>query len=594
MLTLYLLLCRGKILTVLFSLLICLLVGVKPLCAQPSGTVMTAGAGTGITIKSEDVALARKMADEIKAGIDKSIRDINRSLSQLQGNTGTLTAFFEGLKKDKEHFEQEHQHPAFIEMLEKELKVIEQNGNVNAELAAVYKDAVSAHQGLAKVYDDRVSLLESGITLPDNVAEMPAALMSTMKKEADVAKDYISLSQINMKDKEALVLFFTQELEDVKERLAGRVEDVASSLELLVKEAAGNDELVSRMREKAKDVVSRQKAVNDQWVTVFKSRLETTKVRYDKAVLSLKNAELNADLLKEKSHRLQEIVNKLPAKQEDKPKVAVQGGVVKDREAQAPASAKADGCASSVSEIEKAASADAATESARRVKWVNDLEVEAQRLSKGLAQRKDDLITEGKQRFKDSEEYKKVASEIERMLSTAHSLKDIKEIQNLYDVVNAQVDRFTDMMRELETGIANLKEEQQRASHYVSLAHEEESALKDEIASFDDKELGRNATEYTRRKRDALEEDVVLIAARLNILNERLDTARRAMEFLGKAKDKLVAIEAANVWTRMRSTISVQTLKTIGRDVADGYGNFKLLPKTVLNQGKEIVSSALT
>ena len=63
-----------------------------PLCAQPSGTVMTAGAGTGITIKSEDVALARKMADEIKAGIDKSIRDINRSLSELQGNTGTLTA----------------------------------------------------------------------------------------------------------------------------------------------------------------------------------------------------------------------------------------------------------------------------------------------------------------------------------------------------------------------------------------------------------------------------------------------------------------------------------------------------------------------
>ncbi|MEK7733286.1 MAG: hypothetical protein AAB318_03655, partial [Planctomycetota bacterium] len=590
MLTLYLLLCREKILTVLFSLSICLLGANMPLCAQPSGTVMTAGAGTGITIKSEDVALARKMADEIKAGIDKSIREINRSLSELQGNTGTLTALFEGLKKDKEHFEQEHQHPAFIEMLEKELKVIEQNGNVNAELAAVYKDAVSAHQGLAKVYDDRVSLLESGITLPDNVAEMPAALMSTMKKEADVAKDYISLSQINMKDKEALVLFFTQELEDVKERLAGRVEDVASSLELLVKEAAGNDELVSRMREKAKDVVSRQKAVNDQWVTVFKSRLETTKVRYDKAVLSLKNAELNADLLKEKSHRLQEIVNKLPAKQEDEPK----GGVVKDREAQAPASAKADGGASSVSEIEKAASADAATESARRVKWVKDLEVEAQRLSKGLAQRKDALITEGKQRFKDSEEYKKVASEIERMLSTAHSLKDIKEIQNLYDVVNAQVDRFTDMMRELETGIANLKEEQQHASHYVSLAHEEESALKDEIASFDDKELGRNATEYTRRKRDALEEDVVLIAARLNILNERLDTARRAMEFLGKAKDKLVAIEAANVWTRMRSTISVQTLKTIGRDVADGYGNFKLLPKTVLNQGKEIVSSALT
>ncbi|HJW85416.1 MAG TPA: hypothetical protein VJ440_02150, partial [Candidatus Brocadiaceae bacterium] len=136
-----------------------------PLCAQPSGVVMTEGAGIGITIKSEDVSLAQKMADEIKAGIDKSIRKINQSLLELHGNNGTLTALFDGLKKDKECFEQEHQHPAFLEMLEKELKIFEQNVYVNAELSAVYKDAVSAHQSLAKVYDDRVSLLKSGITL---------------------------------------------------------------------------------------------------------------------------------------------------------------------------------------------------------------------------------------------------------------------------------------------------------------------------------------------------------------------------------------------------------------------------------------------
>ncbi len=591
---LYLLLSRGNILTILLSLSICLLGANMPLCAQPSGVVMTEGAGIGITIKSEDVSLAQKMADEIKAGIDKSIREINQSLLELHGNNGTLTALFDGLKKDKECFEQEHQHPAFLEMLEKELKIFEQNVYVNAELSAVYKDAVSAHQSLAKVYDDRVSLLKSGITLSGNVAEMPAAMISTMKKEADVAKDYISLSQINMKDKEALVLFFTQELEDVKERLSGRVEDVARNLELLVKEAAGNDELVSRMREKAKDVVSRQKTVNDLWVCVFKSRLETTKVRYDKAVQSLKNAELNAALLMEKSHRLQEIVNKLPAKQEDDPKIAVQEGGAKDRGAEVPASVKAAEGALPVSENETTSGAYAATESARREKWVKDLGEEAQRLSKVVAQRKDDLSTERKQRSQDASEYKKVSSGIESMLSTAHSFKDIKEIQNLYDMVNAQIDRFTDMTKELEEDIANLKEEQKHASHNVSLAHEEESALKDEIASFGDKELGRKATEYTRRKIDALEEDVVLIAARLNILNERLDTARRSMESLGKAKDKLVAIEAANVWTRMRSTISVQTLKTIGRDVADGYGNFKLFPKTVLKQGKEIVSLMLS
>ena len=584
----YLLLSRWNILTILLSLSIVLPGVTMPLCAQPSG------AGTGITIKAEDVALAQKMAEEIKAGIGKSISDINRSLSELQGSTGTLTALLDGLKKDKERFEQENQHPAILEMLEKELKVVEQNVNVNAELAVVYKDSVSAHQSLAKVYDDRVSLLKSGVTLPENAAEMPAALISTIKKEADVAKDYISLSQINMKDKEALVSFFTQELADVKERLSVRAEEVARDLELLVKEAAANDELVSRMSEKAKDVLSRQKAVNDQWVTVFKIRLETTKVRYDKAVLSLKNAELNADILMEKSRRLQEIVNKLPAKQEDNPKIAVQDGAAKGRETPTPAGAAADKGAASASGDENVSGADAARETARREKWVKELEEEAQRLSKGVAQRKDDLITEGKLRFKDASENKKVASDIESMLSAAQSLKDMKEIHNMYDVVNAQIDRFTDITKELEESIANLKEEQRHASQNVSLAHEVETALKGEIASFDDKELARKATEYTRRKMDALEENVVLIAARLNILHERLDMARRTMGSLGTAKDKLAAIEAANVWTRMQSNISVQTLKTIGRDVANGYGCFKLLPKTVLNRGKEIIVSTLS
>ncbi len=42
-----------------------------PLCAQQAGVVMTEGAGTGIiTITSEDVELARKMAGKIKAGTD--------------------------------------------------------------------------------------------------------------------------------------------------------------------------------------------------------------------------------------------------------------------------------------------------------------------------------------------------------------------------------------------------------------------------------------------------------------------------------------------------------------------------------------------
>jgi len=580
----------GNLLTILLSLSVCLLWINKPLYAQPSGVGMSEGARVGITITSKDVALAQKMADEIKASIDKSISEINLSIGALQDSTGTITTLFEGLKNDKVRSEQEHQHPVFIEILEKELKVIEQNINVNAELISVYKDSVGVYQGLAKVYDDRVSLLESGITLPDNVVEMPVAQISSVKKEADVAKDYISSSQSNMKEKEALVLFFTQELEDVRGRLASREEDVARDLELQVKAVDGNSALASMVREKATGILLRQKAVDAQWITIFKTRLETTKIRYDKAVQSLKNAELNADLLMEKSHRLEEIFNTGQAKKKDVPKVAAREAVTKEQRVEGSPIVKAAEGVSRVTERGTSSAADVAAESVQREKWVKDLEAEVQHLSKVVAQRKDALITEGKQRFKDATEYKKTTSDIEFMLSSAHSLKETKELQDMQNVVDAQIARLADTMRDVEEGITALKEEQKHSSHNVSLAHEEESVLKDEIASFDNKELGRKVIEYTQRKMDALGEDVELIAARINILNERLDSAKNAVASLKKAKDKLITIEAANVWTRMRSTISVQTLKAIGRDIFDCYSNFKLFPTTVLNNVKEVIS----
>ena len=46
--------------------------------------------------------------------------------------------------------------------------------------------------------------------------------------------------------------------------------------------------------------------MQEQWITIFKTKLEAAKIRYDVAAMALKNAELNAAYLAEQANRLEQ------------------------------------------------------------------------------------------------------------------------------------------------------------------------------------------------------------------------------------------------------------------------------------------------
>ena len=164
-------------------------------------------------------------------------------------------------------------NPEFLELLDKELGVIKQRIAVNNEQIQAYKDQITDLQNQAKVYADRIMLLDSVMKMSDTLAVIPSDQLSTIKKEADIAKGYITAVQASLKEKETLVSHFTQELQDIKVRISTKEQELAKDLESL-KAKIQEDALMKAAQEKIKGIVAWKKTVNTQWVAIFEKNLK--------------------------------------------------------------------------------------------------------------------------------------------------------------------------------------------------------------------------------------------------------------------------------------------------------------------------------
>ena len=521
----------------------------SPIPFSETGKTAEVKLAEGLIVKSEDIENARKKADEVKAGADKSVNEIESFISNLENNAEITTVFYERLQQGKKDYQTGEVNPKYLELLDKEIGIIKQKINVNNEQIPVYKEQITALQNQSKIYAERVSLLGSVIKMAETVTVTPSKQAEMVRKEADIAKGYIGALQASLKEKETLVSNFTKELEDVKVRMSGKEQDLAKDLELLKAEIK-DDKLNEKAQEKIRSVLSWQKAVNTQWITLFKLRLEIARTRYDEVVQALKNAELNAAFLAEKARRLEEKL-----KTEELQKKQVELEIAK----------KAEEVTQKVAEVTRAEAEKTIQETARKTeeiaqeqmvttspekKRVLELEAEVQKQLGLIAKKKDDLITIGAQRYKDVTEYKKVEAEVEDLINKGAALKDVEESLKK---VESEIKRFSEAITALESLIPSVKQEEKLVTDNLSMSYEEISKIEKEITSFEDRELAGKATEYARQIAKTLEEQVGLISARLDRLYERLETKKNALALLDKTKETLNTMKAANVWTRLRS-----------------------------------------
>lgn len=524
-------------------------------------------AETGVTVKTEDIETAKVKAEELKTTHGKSVQEIESMISNLQNDAETTTIYLEELQRGKDLFQTKETHPKYLELLDKELKIVKQKISVDNEQIQAYKDQMAAIQNQSKVYADRVTLLTAILKLTETLAVTPSDQAATTRKEADIAKGYVTAVQANLREKETLVSHFVGELEDIKTRLSAKEQDLAGNLEL-AKTEIKDDKLLKTAMEKVSNALVWQKAVNAQWITIFTVRLETARIRHDEAVQALKNAEFNSALLAEKAKRLEE-----KRKTEE----------LQKKQAELEAAKKAEEVTQKVAEVTRAETEKTIQETAMKTeeiaqkqlittspekKRVLELEAEVQKQTGLVAKKKDELITIGAQRYKDVTELKKLEAEVENMIDKGAEVKDVEESLKKLE---SEIKRFSEAITALESLIPSVKQEEKLVSDNLSMSYEEISKIEKEAAVFEDKELAGKATEYTRQIAKALEEQAGLVSARLDRLYERLEIKKDALSLLDKTKEALNTMKAANVWTRQRSSISTKTFIVLYKDLAGSY-----------------------
>src|SRR3990167_2039295 len=67
----------------------------SPIPFSETGKTAEVKLAEGLIVKSEDIENARKKADEVKAGADKSVNEIESFISNLENNAEITTVFYE-------------------------------------------------------------------------------------------------------------------------------------------------------------------------------------------------------------------------------------------------------------------------------------------------------------------------------------------------------------------------------------------------------------------------------------------------------------------------------------------------------------------
>jgi hypothetical protein len=287
------------------------------LCLCPHGYTQTTGISeerkadkikfdeTDIPVKAEDIEQARINEEEIKTRVSKSIEEIKSLIAHLEQDAKTTGIYLDKLRQEKKDYQGRDVNPKFLELLDREIEVVKEKIDIDHEQIETYEDRITVLHDQLKVYAGLVVLLESIIKLEDSISTIPYDEAPAIRKEADVAKSYIIEIQDSIKEKEAVVSFFTNRVNEIKDKARIDEQNLARYLKSM-KEGIGDEKPAGKLQEKIDSILRWKKTVNEQRITIFQTRLETSRIRYDVGLQAWKNAELNAAFLAEKARRLEE------------------------------------------------------------------------------------------------------------------------------------------------------------------------------------------------------------------------------------------------------------------------------------------------
>ena len=206
---------------------------------------------------------------------------------------------------------------------------------------------------------------------------------------------------------------------------------------------------------------------------------------------------------------------------------------------------------------------------------VLEVEADVHKQKSFVAERKDELITEDANSYKDRAEFKRIQKNIEKFLGGENTPGEI--IEEL-DVIKAESKEIQDKIKAIHDLLSTT--EKQKAivieslknarADFLSTVPGEKSKIEKEAEEFSDREQGEQLIKLANLRVKHIEEQNYLIETKAERLNERLESSKALLEKLADVEKELSQMRAANVWARRESKISTNT-------VIEGLTDIKIL-----------------
>ena len=522
-------------------------------------------------IKSEDpTSRLAERSDDVKKNLDVFLHDI----AILKSNINTLKEELKIVNTTIEKLIEDKTKADALDLLSKQKVIVEKRIKTLNETIRVRTETKDKAGYLAKALAVASTLTERKKNIEDEAGQLPASQFEGIQKEVELLKAGLQATLSVVKEKETYLSTSKTSCNASRSMLEKEREELSEQLEAIrSRESSTQDE--SYEIDITKHSLEDEIKLKDEKVNLLLVQTELARRNLQIAQITRLNKQLEINVQAGIAELLSKRFIEAELQRKEKEAEAVRKAEDERRRLSAEEKARVELEKEVALKKEEIAVQKQLEETSPERRKVLAAEADIHQQQGIIATIKDELITIGNQRHKDHTESRKIQKDIEKILAGENTPDEIAaelgvismDIQRIEDKIKAIQSLVTAAEKQKSIIVESLKS---LRSELLSTVPGQKSNVEREAESFSDSMLGAQLIKLAYLHVEHVEEQNILIKAKIGGLNERLELNKILLDELATTRETVSQIQAANVWARRESSVSTKT-------VIDGVSDLKNL-----------------
>ena len=512
-------------------------------------------------IKSEDpTSRLAERSDDVKKNLDVFLHDI----AILKSNINTLKEELKIVNTTIEKLIEDKTKADALDLLSKQKVIVEKRIKTLNEAIRVRTEIKDKAGYLAKALAVASTLTERKKNIEDEAGQLPASQFEGIQKEVELLKAGLQATLSVVKEKETYLSTSKTSCDASRSTLEEEREKLDENLETIISRKPSTQE-ESYEIDITKCSLENEIKLNGEKVNLLLVQTEWARRNLQIAQITRLNKQLEINVQAGITELLSKRFIEAELQRKEKEAEAVRKAEDERRRLSAEEKARVELEKEVALKKEEIAVQKQLEETSPERRKVLAAEADIHQQQGIIATIKDELITIGNHRHKDHTESRKIQKDIERILAGENTPDEIAaelgvismDIQRIEDKIKAIQSLVTAAEKQKSIIVESLKS---LRSELLSTVPGQKSNVEREAESFSDSMLGAQLIKLAYLHVEHVEEQNILIEAKIGGLNERLELNKILLDELATTRETISQIQAANIWARRESSVSTKTV----------------------------------